>query len=271
MKQKKKIIIKIIISISEMILSIISFALITLLDPLKISATQSLSSIPAFFVSLIIILIGNTITNVLETQRSNENYEKIHDDVEEHHKKINDAVKNHLNVIPIGVPQVALSYVFENLQDINDIENTSFTLEDETDVADIQLYSSNLYNQITDKILEFVSKGGIWRDIGDEYAQKRFTLFENSVNTNFPQKVNNYKYRLLLQSISQINFILLNYKDGKKEVLFNWDFKSAGQTPIVLLSRDYQIINMFSAHFEYLWRAASIDHDSIATKSTSVQ
>lgn len=269
--KSKKIILKIAISISEIILSIVSFVLITLFDPVKISETQSLSSIPAFFVSLIILLIGNTINNVLETHRSNDNYEKIYDEVEEHHKAISDTVKNHMDVIPIGSPQVALSYIFDNMQDINDIGNTSFTLEDEVDVVDIQLYNTNVYNQISSEIANFVNNGGFWRDIGDEYAKKRFNFFEKNINTQYPQKVSNYKYKLILQTPSQINFIILNYKDGKKEVLFNWDFKSAGQNPIVLLSRDSHIVSMFSSHFEYLWRFASIDHDSVATKSTSVQ
>lgn len=271
MKREKRIWLRIAISILDIILSIVSFVLITLLDPIKISETQSLSSIPAFFVSLIIILIGNTINNVIETHNSNSKYDKIQYEVEEHHKAMSDTVKNHMDVIPIGTPQVALSYVFENIKDISDIGNTSFTLEDEADVADINLYNTRTYDTISNRIANFVNKGGIWRDIGDGYAKKRFSSFESNLQKLFPQKIENYKYKLLLQTVSQINFILLNYKDGRKEILFNWDFKSAGQTPIVLLSRDQQIVNMFASHFEYLWRAASIDHDSIATKSTSVQ
>lgn len=66
-----------------------------------------------------------------------------------------------------------------------------------------------------------------------------------------------------------MNFILLEYRDGAKEVLFNWDFRSAGQDPTVLISRDRQIVEMFAIHYTMLWRRATEDHDNQLIKSTS--
>lgn len=269
---KKEIVVKIIITVSEFILSLLSFILVTKFDPLYVSDKQSLASIPAFFISVIIILIGNSINNILEIHRSNNYYKIIHNDVNEHHQKISDTMINHLNVISIGSPKVAFNYVLENLNDLSEVKNTSFTLDDEVDSANINLYKTEEYKAILKKISKFIDHGGFWRDIGDDYAKTRFEKIANQVKKPNTDNSNHYIYKLLIQNISQINFILLKYKEGeKKEVLFNWDFKSAGQDPIVLLSREDQIINMFSSHFEYLWRQASLDHDSIAIKSTSEQ
>jgi hypothetical protein len=54
----------------------------------------------------------------------------------------------------------------------------------------------------------------------------------------------------------------LEYSDGSREVLFNWDFRGLGQDPIVLLSSDDKIIEMFNIHFNNLWRRASVDQDA---------
>ena len=63
-----------------------------------------------------------------------------------------------------------------------------------------------------------------------------------------------------------MNFIILEYKDGKKEVLFHWDFRGLGQDPIVLLSRDDKIVEMFYIHFNNLWESASPDYDTTSEK-----
>ncbi len=52
----------------------------------------------------------------------------------------------------------------------------------------------------------------------------------------------------------------------KKEVLFNWDFRGLGQDPIVLLSRDDKIVEMFYIHFNNLWESASPDYHTTSEK-----
>lgn len=78
-----------------------------------------------------------------------------------------------------------------------------------------------------------------------------------------------YQYKLITQSEPQIGFIILTYKDGTTEVLFNWDFRDIPQDPVVLLSRDQEILNMFAAQYKGLWRTAVEDYDNMAIKSTS--
>lgn len=78
-----------------------------------------------------------------------------------------------------------------------------------------------------------------------------------------------YNYKLITQSEPQIGFILLTYKDGTKEALFNWDFRDIPEDPTVLLSRSPEIFTMFSAQYKGLWRVAVNDYDNNATRSTS--
>ena len=103
--------------------------------------------------------------------------------------------------------------------------------------------------------------GLLCKEIGDKHALQRFR------NTfNLTKKSDKYKYRLISHSEPQMNFIILEYKDGKKEVLFNWDFRGLGQDPIVLLSRDDKIVEMFYIHFNNLWESASPDYDTTSEK-----
>jgi hypothetical protein len=238
----------------------------TLFDPINLSESHSLASIPAFFISVLILLIANTINNAVESDRNSKNFTKICDVVHDHHSDIYDTVKTHMNVISIGYPEIAISYIAANIKELREARNTSFTLKDESETANLQLYGTSTYANFLDAVVNFVNEGGIWRDIGDDSAACRFrTIFNKIANKN------NYLYKFLLQEASQINFIILIYKNGRKEVLFNWDFKTTGQEPVVLLSREDQMVNMFSSHFEYLWRASSDDHDNVDTNSTSVK
>ena len=116
------------------------------------------------------------------------------------------------------------------------------------------------------KIARQINQGLIWKDIGDASAIKRF----NKINCLVEEKYKaNYQYKLISQLEPQIGFIILTYKDGTTEVLFNWDFRDIPQDPVVLLSRDQIILDMFAAQYKGLWRVAVVNYDSSATKSTS--
>ena len=52
-------------------------------------------------------------------------------------------------------------------------------------------------------------------------------------------------------------------------VLKKFYLRDIPQDPVVLLSRDTEILNMFAAQCKGLWRVAVEDYDSRATKSTS--
>ncbi len=53
------------------------------------------------------------------------------------------------------------------------------------------------------------------------------------------------------------------------EVLFNWDFRDVPLDPVVLLSRDQEILTMFAAQYKGLWRVGVENYDSKAIRSTS--
>lgn len=237
------------------ILSLISFVLVYYLDPLNYGEHVSLAAIPAFLLSIVILVIGQIIT--------------IHNEVEKvsvDSERIFETVRNYLHVTKIGTPQSAWNYIIERLPILEYVQNTSFNFDNEQEESNERLYANDIYQQSLKSIARYINKGLKWNDIGDASALERFRQIE-SLSSNSAK--GHYNYKLITQSEPQIGFILLTYKDGIREVLFNWDFRDIPQDPTVLLSRDSEIITMFAAQYKGLWRVAVNDYDSNATRSTS--
>ena len=166
----------------------------------------------------------------------------------------------------MGTPKSAWEYIINRLPVLEYVQNTSFNFEDETEQTSERLYDGNIYQQSYSKIAKYVNQGLIWKDIGDSSALERFKKIDERI---IEKSKGHYQYKLITQSEPQIGFIILTYKDGNTEVLFNWDFRDIPQDPVVLLSRDQEILNMFAAQYKGLWRIAVDDYDSKAIKSTS--
>jgi hypothetical protein len=152
---------------------------------------------------------------------------------------------------------------------LQDVRNTSLIIKDEIERADERLYDTDTYLKQASYIARYCSQKLRWKDIGDADSVVRMRRTAQLVATSSHDTKSHYQYKLLAHQYPQINFILLTYSDGLSEVLFNWDFRNIGQDPVVLLSRDRDIVEMFAVQFEYLWKAASVDHDSIPVRSTS--
>lgn len=237
------------------ILSLVSFVLTYYIDPLKYSTQSPLAAIPAFLLSILILLIGHIISIDNEIEKVSIDSERIYE-----------TVKNHLSITKVGTPKSAWKYIIDRLPVIEYVQNTSFNFEDEYDTSTERLYAAKEYQVSLSAIQKCINKGLHWRDIGDKTAINRFENIKRNIHSNAKW---NYTYKLISQFEPQIGFILLTYKDGTKEVLFNWDFRDIPQDPVVLLSRDEVIFDMFAAQFKGLWRVAVENYDSIATKSTS--
>ena len=246
---------QLLILIVSPILSLISFILTYFLDPLNYQEHVSLAAIPAFLLSIIILVIAQIIT--------------IHNEVEKvsvDSERICETVKNYLHVTKMGTPQSAWRYIIERLPILEYVQNTSFNFEDEKEESSERLYNNDVYQQSLKTISKYVNKGLKWHDVGDASAIERFRQISSSIPKTSKGR---YSYKLITQSEPQIGFILLTYKDGRTEVLFNWDFRDIPQDPIVLLSMETEIYTMFAAQYKSLWRVAVSDYDNNATKSTS--
>lgn len=237
------------------ILSIIVFVITYFLDPLKYTSQSTLAAIPAFLLSIIVLIIGQNISTHNEVEKVSEDSELICE-----------TVKNYLHVTKMGTPKSAWEYIINRLPVLEYVQNTSFNFEDETEQTNERLYDGNSYQQSYSKIAKYVNQGLIWRDIGDSSALERFKKIDELI---IEKSKGRYQYKLITQSEPQIGFIILTYKDGTTEALFNWDFRDIPQDPVVLLSRDQEILNMFAAQYKGLWRIAVDDYDSKAIKSTS--
>lgn len=236
-------------------LSIIVFVVTYFLDPLKYTAQSSLAAIPAFLLSIIILIIGQNISTHNEVEKVSEDSELTRE-----------TVKNYLHVTKMGTPKSAWEYIISRLPVLDYVQNTSFNFGDETEQSKERLYDDILYQRSIGKIARAVNQGLTWKDIGDDSAPERFRAIESQISGKCK---GHYQYRFISQSEPQLGFVLLTYKDGTTEVLFNWDFRDIPQDPVILLSRDPEILNMFAAQYKGLWRVAVEDYDSKATKSTS--
>lgn len=237
------------------ILSLITFVLTFYVDPLNFGQLQPLAAIPAFLLSIIILII---------TQNINTNYEirkaSIYSD------RIYEAVKDYLHVTKVGSPERAMAYINSRIPAIREAKNTSFNIEQTVERAEEKFYESDGYTDTIKLITTYTSKNLIWKDIVDRFGVERCRELTTSANYLANGRPPKYKYKIISHTEPQMNFIILEYTDGNKEVLFNWDYRAIGQDPTVLLSRDKQIVDMFCIHYEYLWMAGSEDHDNSATK-----
>lgn len=240
---------------ASIVLSLISFILTYFLDPLKYTSQSSLAAIPAFLLSVVILIIGQIISIQCEV-------EKVSSDSD----RVCETVKNYLHVTKLGTPKSAWKYVIDRLPVLEYVQNTSFNFDAEIEKTCKRLYDDNIYRRSANEIAKYIDQGLRWEDIGDELAIERFKNVRNCLHGKAKRR---YIFRLIGHSEPQIGFILLTYKDGTTEVLFNWDFRDIPQDPVVLLSRDHEIFNMFAAQYNGLWHVATEDYDSIATRSTS--
>lgn len=237
------------------ILSLIAFILTYFLDPLKYTSQSPLAAIPAFLLSVVILIIGQIISIQCEVEKVSSNSDRICE-----------TVKNYLHVTKIGTPKSAWKYVIDRLPVLEYVQNTSFNFNDEIEKTRKRLYDDDIYQKSTNEIAKYVNQGLRWEDIGDESAVERLRKIKDCISGKAKGR---YMFRLIGQVEPQIGFILLTYKDGTTEVLFNWDFRDIPQDPVVLLSRDHEIFNMFAAQYNGLWHVATEDYDSMATRSTS--
>lgn len=238
-------------------LAIIAFGVGYWIDPLGLKETKGVA---AFFFSMLVLMVGQWLVTVTEIQKT-----AIYSD------RLYDAIKNYLHVTTVGSPEEALRYVHGRLSVLREVQNTRLNISEELERSNEKLYESSAFDDLLRDIPYYCRADLIWKDLGDSQALQGLRDLRSECRVSNAAKPVRYKYKLLSHVEPQINFILLEYKDGEKEVLFNWDFRSAGQDPTVLISRDHHIVDMFTIQFNMLWRRASEDHDSHATKSTSTK
>lgn len=236
------------------IMALVAFVLAYYYDPLHFGSQKPLAALPAFFVSLLILVVTHNINSRTELMRAAEYSDRIYD-----------AVRDYLHVTKVGSAEVAFDYVLTRLPILDEVRNTSFNLRGELERANEKFYESKTYVDSAQKIAERSAKGLLWKDVGDSFALDRLRNVDHRAKELAGTRRSGYSYRVLNHDEPQINFIILTYPSGSPEVLFNWDFRRIGQDPVVLLSRDRDIVEMFAIQFELLWRASSADHDSSAT------
>jgi hypothetical protein len=240
------------------ILSLVAFVVTYYIDPLDFGHHAPLAAVPAFLLSVVVLLISHNLASFRELERASSDSDRIYE-----------AVKDYLHVTKVGSPEKGIQYIIARLPILRDVRNTSLNIRDEIERADERLYETDTYSDLAPHVARWSSRQLRWKDIGDAGAISRMRTTAALASEASGREKAHYQYRLIEHNEPQINFILLTYADTTSEVLFNWDFRNIGQDPVVLLSRDRDIVEMFAVQFEHLWRSASPDHDSTATRSTS--
>ena len=242
--------------ISAPVLSIIVFVVTYWIDPLNFSGSNALAAVPALTFSIVALLIGQAVSTVIEIQKAAEYSDRIYG-----------AIKDYLHVTPIGTPEEAIRYISARLPSLREVNNTSFNIENESDRADEKCYNTDSYTALISLAADLCKGGLLWKDIGDPLGAYRLRELSSRTKSSTLPSSTGYRYKLISHNEPQLNFVLLEYKDGSKEVIFNWDLRGIGADPTVLVSRDNQIVEMFSKHFNVLWKSGIQDHDSQPIKS----
>ena len=242
------------------VLALISFVAAYYVNPLNFRGHQPVAAIPAFLLAIVILLISHNLAALREVERASAYSDRIYE-----------AVKDYLHVTKVGSPEAAIDYVLARVPIVQEVRNTTLNLPDEIERSDEALYETDSYLQIARRVADSTSRGVRWKDIGDLRATDRLRSIHELAARMAGKRKTGYQYRLLDRNEPQINFILLTYRDGSTEVLFNWDFRNVGKDPTVLLSRDRDIVEMFAVQFELLWRVSSRDHDTTAARSNSTK
>ena len=112
------------------VLAIVSFILTYFLDPLKYSSQSSLAAIPAFLLSIIILIIGQTISTHTEVEKVSADSERVYE-----------SVKNYLHITKTGTPKSAWQYIINRLPVLEYVQNTSFNFEEESEQTQERLYN----------------------------------------------------------------------------------------------------------------------------------
>ena len=171
MRNRKSTAKQLLILLIAPILSIVSFILTYFLDPLKFTNQSSFAAIPAFLLSIIILIIGQTISTQNEIEKVSKDSERIFE-----------TVKNYLHITKMGTPKSAWEYIISRLPVLEYVQNTSFNFEDEADQTNERLYDGAIYQQSIAKIAKYVNLGLMWKDIGDSLAINRFLKIQSLVS-----------------------------------------------------------------------------------------
>lgn len=200
---------------------------------------------------------------------SHELYSKIQESLkntESHSSEMSKDVKNRLQVIRLDKPAKTFEeYIISRLHIISHIKNTSFNKSNNYREAN-EYFNEPLELIDAPKLIsQYINSGLKWQDIGDDIAKKRFNAWHNQCDeaTRSSIKGGYYKSSIINNQVPYPNFLIVVYKDGREEVLFNWDFRSQGVKPDVLVSNEKDLVHFYNSQFELLLDNATTDSDHL--------
>ena len=110
-----------------------------------------------------------------------------------------ETLRNHVDVAPIGSPELGWKYVIHHLPDLDYVQNTSFNTPKEIEHTDERFYTKDFYRNSFATIAQFIEQGLTWRDVGDENALQRFQELQQENPHPLPRQAQRRKLTLRLQ------------------------------------------------------------------------
>ena len=172
--------------------------------------------------------------------------------------------RKNLNWLSESLKQLLASMIcLENSENIEEYTTflSHFKLDKKNGVLEFSFHSSlkphylKLKNNFTKLKLEQYNR------FESVYTLRFYEWLEYNISLYDTYKNHKYSFKKLKNKIPKMNFIIIKYINNDEEILFNWDLRSKNGDPTVYISRDKEIINMFSIHYHDLWEFADVSHD----------
>ncbi len=244
-----------VISFGSFFVGLLTFLIFTLGGKLTLGA----------FVSILVIIGVDKGAELLirreRDQKLNENFEKLN-------KKLDIA-----SCIYRGRASTALYYVLENLKRAHTVYNTYISCG----VAHAFSYDEEAIDALSKGYFDFLSKGGLWVDVISDPSGKYYKEILMGKDRNDVQRENRgiqadrkgaYIYNEFKSNFPSINFIILEYGGGDREVFFGWGHHKSAPIGNVFSSTKDTIVSMFDDLLETMRdNSVSIEKDPPKEKS----
>lgn len=149
-------------------------------------------------------------------------------------------------------PSAGMEYLIANVSKARAVLDTRVFFNIDEDDSNISAHRKERSKRFDESRKAALRHGAMWKDL---YSENRLIDLENHISW-LSGKMNNVTYalRVLPESHPIINFIVIDYMNGRSEVLFGWGYHTFDLQGSVFLSDNENIVNYFRRYYELLWQ-----------------
>jgi hypothetical protein len=203
----------------------------------------------AIFAAVSVILVGDKASVLIETHNTLSEARFSESLI----YKIPGLLAQHKDIITFKDFSDSLNYLMARVPSADNLINTAFRYNKSKSSA-FKVNGSDLQNKWLKCKKQFVSDGKTFREIFSIHfdSSDDQVLFANQM----VRSGRNYEFARLDEFIYRpLQFIILDYGNQDKEVMFGWHYPAQNSGP-TFLSRHSGLISFFEAYFAQLWELA---------------